>query len=85
MTPQQATHAGFTFGTGYASLVGGERSSSQRHAGLTSAMYLRDGREAPSPDPAAGLYIRTRRHGVVQVAIPADQLAYQMGEALQVC
>ena len=55
------------------------------HAGLTSAMYLRDGREVPSPDPAAGLYIRTRRHGIVQARIPADQLAYQIGEASQVC
>ena len=47
-------------------------------------MYLRHGHEMPSPDPAAGLYIRTRRHGIVQAAIPADQLAYQMGEASQV-
>ena len=58
---------------------------SNNHAGLTSAIFLRDGREAPTPDPTAGLYIRTRRHGIVQVAIPADQLAYQMGESSQVC
>jgi hypothetical protein len=47
-------------------------------------MYLRGGQEVPSPDPAAGLYIRTQQHGVVQARIPADHLAYQMGEAAQV-
>ncbi|GFH32487.1 DIOX_N domain-containing protein, partial [Haematococcus lacustris] len=36
------------------------------------------------PDPAAGLYIRNRRGQVVQVAIPADHIAFQVGEALQV-
>ena len=51
--------------------------------GLTSAMYLRGSHEVPSPDPAAGLYIRTRRHGVVQARIPADCIAYQIGEAAQ--
>ena len=53
-------------------------------AGLTSAMYLRCGEEVPSPDPAAGLYIRTRQHGIVQASIPADHLAFQIGEAAQV-
>ena len=48
-------------------------------------MYLQAGREVPSPDPAAGLYIRTHRHGVVQARIPADHLAFQMGEASQAC
>ena len=48
-------------------------------------MYLRVSHQVPSPDPAAGLYIRTRRHGIVQARIPADQLAYQMGEASQAC
>lgn len=53
-------------------------------AGLTSAMYLRDGREVCNPDPAAGLYIRDRQQGVIQASIPADHLAFQMGEASQV-
>lgn len=53
-------------------------------AGLTSAMFLRDGREVTNPDPAAGLYIRDRQQGVIQASIPADHLAFQMGEASQV-
>ena len=47
-------------------------------------MFLRDGVEVPAPDPAAGLYIRNRQQAVVQACIPADHLAFQMGEASQV-
>lgn len=36
-----------------------------------------------SPDPAAGLYIRSRTNKVVKVDIPRDCLAFQTGEALQ--
>lgn len=53
-------------------------------AGLTAAMYLRDGQEVPNPDPDAGLYIRKPSGEVVQARIPQDHLAFQMGEAMQV-
>ncbi|OAP57275.1 hypothetical protein AYL99_08013 [Fonsecaea erecta] len=36
-----------------------------------------------SPDPKAGLYIRSRGDQVVKVDIPADCIAFQTGEALQ--
>lgn len=53
--------------------------------GLTSSMYLdRNGMEVPSPDEHAGLYIKTRQGGVVQAVYPADQLAFQIGEAAQI-
>lgn len=38
---------------------------------------------ATSPDPKAGLYIRSRTGQVVKVNIPKDCLAFQTGEALQ--
>jgi len=58
--------------------------------GLCSAMYL----EAPknlsedptvvqSPSPTSGLYIRTRGGDLTKVSIPADCLAFQTGEALE--
>ncbi|KAG2454590.1 hypothetical protein HYH02_000431 [Chlamydomonas schloesseri] len=53
--------------------------------GLTSAMYLdASGNEVPNPDPAAGLYIRDRSGHMVRAGIPADCIAFQVGEALQV-
>lgn len=36
-----------------------------------------------SPDPSAGLYIKSRTGDVVKVNIPKDCLAFQTGEALQ--
>ena len=67
--------------------------------GLTSAMFVDESSSAPSlsslsadstlpelprsPDPAAGLYIRSRTGEVVKVNIPKDCLAFQTGEALQ--
>lgn len=36
-----------------------------------------------SPDPSAGLYIRSRTGTIVKVNIPKDCLAFQTGEALQ--
>ncbi|KAL8417813.1 hypothetical protein RB594_001443 [Gaeumannomyces avenae] len=38
---------------------------------------------AASPDPAAGLYIRSRTGETVQVKIPRDCIAFQTGEALE--
>ncbi|KAJ5719130.1 hypothetical protein N7493_007585 [Penicillium malachiteum] len=66
--------------------------------GLTSAMFL-DEEATPvaldsaaslpltelpqSPDPSAGLYIKSRTGDIVKVNIPKDCLAFQTGEALQ--
>ncbi|KAG2417005.1 hypothetical protein HFD88_008222 [Aspergillus terreus] len=65
--------------------------------GLTSAMFVDEAAHPPaaadpsaplpelphSPDPRAGLYIRSRTGQVVKVNIPRDGLAFQTGEALQ--
>ncbi|KIM67035.1 hypothetical protein SCLCIDRAFT_1210495 [Scleroderma citrinum Foug A] len=56
--------------------------------GLCSAMFLRevDGKEpiaVPPPSPESGLYIRTRGGELTKVSIPADCLAFQTGEALE--
>lgn len=41
-------------------------------------------KEVPSPDPASGLYARTRTGHTVKVAIPKDHLAFQIGETSQI-
>lgn len=52
--------------------------------GLCSAMFLRnDGSSVSSPSPSSGLYIRTRGGDLTKVSIPADSLAFQTGEALE--
>ncbi|KAL9082657.1 MAG: hypothetical protein Q9159_006265 [Coniocarpon cinnabarinum] len=67
--------------------------------GLTSAMYVDEAHQQTSvgsgtglnpldellssPDPSAGLYIRSRSGQAVQVKIPKDCLAFQTGEALE--
>ncbi|KAH9911426.1 Clavaminate synthase-like protein [Epithele typhae] len=56
--------------------------------GLCSAMYLhREPTGEPTavtaPSPASGLYIRTRGGALTKVSIPADCLAFQTGEALE--
>jgi len=61
--------------------------------GLTSAMYVDEDSqhismvngveldELPSaPDPAAGLYIKSRTEQIYKVDIPRDALAFQTGE-----
>jgi hypothetical protein len=45
---------------------------------------MREGREVPNPDAAAGLYIRDRAGRAVRAAIPPDHLAFQMGQSMQV-
>ena len=65
---------------------------------LTSALYIDESNPLPpltagpfptlpilpkSPDPKAGLYIRSRGDKVVKVDIPTDCIAFQTGEALQ--
>ena len=61
--------------------------------GLTSALFVDESSPLPpstqgvtaldSPDPLAGLYIRSRTSSVVKVNIPADCLAFQTGSALE--
>ncbi|KAF8334988.1 Clavaminate synthase-like protein [Cantharellus anzutake] len=58
--------------------------------GLCSAMYLSRPSDCPaqpiivpSPSPSSGLYIKTRGGDLRRVAIPADALAFQIGEALE--
>ncbi|KAK4494366.1 hypothetical protein PRZ48_014664 [Zasmidium cellare] len=66
---------------------------------LTSAMFVDESNALPpltdrasppalevlpkSPDPKAGLYIRSREDAVVKVNIPEDSIAFQTGEALE--
>jgi isopenicillin N synthase-like dioxygenase len=52
-------------------------------------MYIQEGEGLeptiiPSPSPTSGLYIRTRGGELTKVSIPADCLAFQTGEALEV-
>lgn len=56
--------------------------------GLTSALFLDESQGLThsldsSPDPQAGLYIRSRGDEIVKVNIPADCLAFQTGSALE--
>jgi isopenicillin N synthase-like dioxygenase len=51
-------------------------------------MFLREESNAeptivPSPSPQSGLYIRTRGGDLTKVSIPANCLAFQTGEALE--
>ena len=63
------------------------------HGSLTAlmpAMFLSDGGassgpvEVACPDAAAGLYIRSRRGELVRPRVPADCLAFQIGETAQI-
>ena len=48
-------------------------------------MYMKGNQAVPNPDPQAGLYVRGRQGGeITQAPIPADHIAFQMGEAMQV-
>lgn len=40
--------------------------------------------EVACPDPASGLYARTRTGATVKIAIPKDHLAFQIGETSQI-
>lgn len=51
--------------------------------GLTSAMYIKDGREVGNPDLESGLYIEARDGSAVKAAIPADCIAYQVTSLLK--
>lgn len=57
--------------------------------GLTSSMYMEeDGKEVSNPDPRSGLVIAPRNTSSyppqVKVTIPADYLAFQIGECSQI-
>lgn len=53
--------------------------------GLVPAMYINSkGEEVPCPDPAAGLYIKSRNGELVHVQIPTHALAFQIGETSQI-
>ncbi|KAL4853898.1 hypothetical protein ACK3TF_005139 [Chlorella vulgaris] len=53
--------------------------------GLCSALYLdAAGQPTACPDPQAGLHVRDRSGNVTQVAIPADSIGFQIGEAMQI-
>eukprot|EP00029_Vermamoeba_vermiformis_P002528 TRINITY_DN12905_c0_g1_i1.p1 TRINITY_DN12905_c0_g1~~TRINITY_DN12905_c0_g1_i1.p1 ORF type:complete len:384 (+),score=113.56 TRINITY_DN12905_c0_g1_i1:40-1152(+) len=53
--------------------------------GLVPAMYIDpNGKEVPNPDPQSGLYIRSRKGDLIKVNMPADHLAFQIGETAQV-
>ncbi|KAG9104590.1 hypothetical protein FRC06_001056 [Ceratobasidium sp. 370] len=57
--------------------------------GLCSAIYLQHSSTSnepqivPAPSALSGLYIRTRGGDLVKVSIPANALAFQTGEALE--
>jgi len=49
--------------------------------GLVPAMFMDDkGNQVASPDPKAGLYVRSRSGDIVKVSIPSNCLAFQIGE-----
>jgi len=50
--------------------------------GLTAPMYLQAGVEVPVPDPAAGLYVEAADGTDVQVIIPEDCMAFQIGRVM---
>lgn len=53
--------------------------------GLVPAMYLNaDGQEIESPDPTAGLYIKSRSGRLVHVKVPQNALCFQIGETSQI-
>jgi len=54
--------------------------------GLTSAIFrdVRTGEVITCPDPSAGLYVRLRNGPEITVKIPADCIAYQIGESSQI-
>ncbi|RHY27441.1 hypothetical protein DYB32_006771 [Aphanomyces invadans] len=53
--------------------------------GLVQALYTDvNGNAIDNPDPAAGLYIKTRRGEIVKAVIPAGHLVFQIGESSQI-
>mmetsp|Transcript_4737 Transcript_4737/g.10175 ORF Transcript_4737/g.10175 Transcript_4737/m.10175 type:complete len:416 (-) Transcript_4737:140-1387(-) len=53
--------------------------------GLVPALYLDNtGKIVNCPDPKAGLYCKSRNGELVQAKIPADALAFQVGETMQI-
>lgn len=44
----------------------------------------KDQKLIPNPDPASGLFIRSRQGELVKVDMPSDHLAFQIGETAQI-
>ena len=60
--------------------IGGWHNDHCSLTGLVPAMYFNsDGEEVSCPDPAAGLYIKSRNGALVHVQVPSDALAFQIG------
>ena len=56
--------------------------------GLVPAMFFDEnnlvGTEISNPDTTSGLYVQTRKGCLVQIKIPSDYLAFQIGETAQI-
>ncbi len=53
--------------------------------GITSAMFLdKAGRIVPCPDDTAGLYVRNRAGEIIHVTFDQNDVAFQVGEVMQV-
>jgi isopenicillin N synthase-like dioxygenase len=53
--------------------------------GLTPAMYMdENGNVVKNNDPAAGLYVRSRKSELIKVVIPPSNIGFQIGETAQV-
>lgn len=48
------------------------------------AMYIKDGQEVQSPDPRAGLYVKTGEGSVVKLVLEDGDLLFIFGQAAQV-
>ncbi|XP_073018259.1 uncharacterized protein [Primulina eburnea] len=52
--------------------------------GLTCGMFMKDAVELPSPDSAAGLYVKTQSGQIIKVVYGEDEIAYQIGETTEI-
>lgn len=71
--------------TSFLSLRSGWHNDHGSLTGLVPAIYMDgNGKQVPSPDPAAGLYIQARSGEQVQVRLPANACGFQIGETSQI-
>lgn len=53
--------------------------------GLVQAVFTdMNGQIIPNPDPAAGLYVKTRKGAIIKANIPSGHLVFQIGESAQI-
>jgi isopenicillin N synthase-like dioxygenase len=76
-----ATHVDHGCLTGLTSAMFVDEASNPSSTDPTASSPIRE--LLTSPDPRAGLYIRSRAGDIVKVDIPKDCLAFQTGEALE--